>query len=102
MSHRLEVAWNRMPVSLILAQFDSMLYRFRQNTIIKEEQNESTSHHIGEDLKKISSIVESSVPRERLPSIAGNIASDKRNRLDPSRLDRLLFLKSLDIKHWEL
>lgn len=46
------------------------------------------------------SIVGSSVPCERLFSIAGNIASDERNRLDPSRLDRLLFLKSLDIKHW--
>ncbi|GFT34878.1 hypothetical protein TNCV_3878881 [Trichonephila clavipes] len=35
----------------------------------------------------------SSVLCERLFSIAGNIASDERNRLDPSRLDRLLFLK---------
>ncbi|GFY15506.1 hypothetical protein TNCV_1573171 [Trichonephila clavipes] len=48
------------------------------------------------------SIVGSSVPCERLFSIAGNIASEERNRLDPSRLDRLLFLKRLDVKHWEL
>ncbi|GFU26054.1 hypothetical protein TNCV_5105281 [Trichonephila clavipes] len=48
------------------------------------------------------SIVGSSVPCERLFSIAGNIASEERNRLDPTRFDRLLFLKSLDIKHWEL
>ncbi|GFX68062.1 cullin-4A [Trichonephila clavipes] len=41
--------------------------------------------------------VGSSVPCERLFSIAGNIASDERNRLDPSRLDRLLFLKSLGL-----
>ncbi|GFY11322.1 uncharacterized protein TNCV_4473051 [Trichonephila clavipes] len=48
------------------------------------------------------SIVGSSASCERLFSIAGNIASDERNYLDPSRLERLLFLKSLDIKHWEL
>ncbi|GFT55893.1 hypothetical protein TNCV_1699701 [Trichonephila clavipes] len=48
------------------------------------------------------SIVRSSVPCERLFSIAGNIASDERNRFYPIRLHRLLFLKSLDVKHWEL
>ncbi|GFW51902.1 hypothetical protein TNCV_1188331 [Trichonephila clavipes] len=47
------------------------------------------------------SIVGSSVLCKHLFSIAGNIANEW-YRLDPSRLDRLLFLKSLDIMHWEI
>lgn len=67
-----------------------------------QEQKNSIYHHVHSIAMKYMCIVGSSVPCERLFSIAGNIASDERNRLDPSRLDRLLFLKSLDIKHWEL
>ena len=47
-------------------------------------------------------IVGTSVPCERLFSVAGNIASDERSRLDPERLDKLIFLKSLDLKYWEM
>lgn len=47
-------------------------------------------------------IVGTSVPCERLFSVAGNIASNERSRLDPERLDKLIFLKSLDLKYWEI
>lgn len=67
-----------------------------------QEQKNSIYQHVYSTAMKYMCIVGSSVPCERLFSIAGNIASDERNRLDPRRLDRLLFLKSLDIKHWEL
>lgn len=67
-----------------------------------QEQKSSIYHHVHPIAMMYMSIVGSSVPCERLFSIAGNIASDERNRLDPKRLDRLLFLKSLDIEHWEL
>lgn len=67
-----------------------------------QEQKSSIYHHVHPIAMMYMSIVGSSVPCERLFSIAGNIASDERNRFDPKRLDRLLFLKSLDIEHWEL
>ncbi|XP_030752727.1 zinc finger BED domain-containing protein 4-like isoform X2 [Sitophilus oryzae] len=47
-------------------------------------------------------VVGTSVPCERLFSVAGNIASDERSRLDPERLDKLIFLKSLDFNYWEM
>lgn len=47
-------------------------------------------------------IVGTSVPCERLFSIAGNIATDERSRLDPERLDKFIFLKSFDLKYWEM
>ncbi|CAK1592156.1 unnamed protein product [Parnassius mnemosyne] len=67
-----------------------------------QEQKNSIYHQVHSIAVMYMSIVGSSVPCERLFSIAGNIATDERNRLDPCRLDRLLFLKSLEIKHWEL
>ncbi|GFV20734.1 transposable element Tcb2 transposase [Trichonephila clavipes] len=61
-----------------------------------------TYHHVHSIVIMFMRIVGSSVPCQRLFPIAGNIARDEQNRLDPSRHDRLLLLKSLDIKHWEL
>ncbi|CAK1587745.1 unnamed protein product [Parnassius mnemosyne] len=68
--------------------------------LVKKQLSLCTAH--AQETVMYMSIVGSSVPCERLFSIAGNIATDERNRLDPCRLDRLLFLKSLEIKHWEL
>lgn len=59
-------------------------------------------HHVHPIAVMYLSIVGLSVPSEFHFLIAGYIASDKRNRLDPSKFERLLFLKSLGIKHWEL
>ncbi|CAG4945812.1 unnamed protein product [Parnassius apollo] len=67
-----------------------------------QKQKNSICHRVHSIAVKYMSIVGSSVPCEHHFSIAGNIATDEQNRLDPCRLDRLLFLKSLDIKHWEL
>ncbi|XP_070167962.1 E3 SUMO-protein ligase ZBED1-like [Polyergus mexicanus] len=47
-------------------------------------------------------IVGTSVPSERLFSIAGNIVTPSRNRLSGKRLQKLIFLKSLDEKHWNI
>lgn len=48
------------------------------------------------------SVVATSVPSERLFSSANNTLTDNRNRLDPERLSKLLFLKSLETKYWQL
>lgn len=80
--------------AVVHLKYDSILYW--------QEQKNSNYHHVHSIAVMYMSIVRSSVPRERLFSIAGNIASDEQNRLDSSRLDKLLFLKSLDMKHWKL
>lgn len=46
------------------------------------------------------SIVVTSVPSERLFSKAGNIVTERRNRLSPTHLQQLLFLSSLAYKDW--
>ncbi|XP_011859762.1 PREDICTED: zinc finger BED domain-containing protein 1-like [Vollenhovia emeryi] len=48
------------------------------------------------------SVVATSVPSERVFSKAGIIKSDLRSRLSGNRLNRLLFLGSLDEKNWGL
>ncbi|GFV55785.1 uncharacterized protein TNCV_1509261 [Trichonephila clavipes] len=68
--------------------YDPILYWQEQKTIY---------HDIHSIAIMYMSVMGSSVPCERLFSIAGNIAIDEWNRLDPSRLDRLSFLKSLEI-----
>lgn len=47
-------------------------------------------------------IVDTSVPSERLFSVAGNIVTPSRNRLSGERLQKLIFLKSLEEKHWNI
>lgn len=47
-------------------------------------------------------IVATSVPSERLFSIAGNILTLSRNRLAGERLHKLIFLKSLKRQHWHV
>jgi len=44
--------------------------------------------------KKYLSVVATSVPCERLFSEAGQVISQKRNRLSPDRVNQLLFLNS--------
>ena len=85
---------NYLSHAVVHLKYDPILYW--------QEQKNSIFHHVHLMAMMYMSIVGSSVPREHLFSIAGNIASDERKRLDPSRLDRLLFLKSLNIKHCEL
>ncbi|GFV45415.1 zinc finger BED domain-containing protein 4-like [Trichonephila clavipes] len=80
--------------AVVLLKYDPILYW--------QEQKSSIYHHVHSIAMIYVSIVGSSVTCEYLFSTAGNIASEERNRLNPIRLDRLLFLKSLDIKLWEL
>ncbi|GFU07287.1 hypothetical protein TNCV_2656111 [Trichonephila clavipes] len=81
-------------------KYNPILYRQEQQQ--QKKNNNSIYYHFHSIAMMYMRIVGSSVPCERLFSIAGDIASDERNRLDPSRLHRLLFLKSLDVKHWDL
>jgi len=48
------------------------------------------------------SLVATSVPSERLFSKAGNIMTNKRNRLKGEKLQHLLFLGSLDLVDWHI
>lgn len=58
------------------------------------------------NLKKIAqpylSLVATSVPSERLFSKAGNIMTEKRNRLKGEKLQQLLFLGSLNFEDWHI
>jgi len=46
-------------------------------------------------------IVATSVSRERIFSCAGNIINQNRNRTQPERLSKLLFLNSLPFTDWQ-
>lgn len=48
------------------------------------------------------SVVATSVPSERLFSKAGNIMTEKRNRLKGEKLQQLLFLNSLNFEDWQI
>lgn len=48
------------------------------------------------------SLVATSVPSERLFSKAGNIMTEKRNRLKGEKLQQLLFLSSLNFEDWHI
>jgi len=51
---------------------------------------------------KYFTVVATSVPSERLFSKAGNIITDNRSRLNHRRLEKLVFLSSLECKFWDL
>lgn len=51
---------------------------------------------------KYLTIVATSVPSERLFSKAGQTLNEQRNRLKGKRLNKILFLQSLNKKYWDL
>jgi len=56
--------------------------------------------HLYEIASDYLSRVVTSVPSERLFSLTGNTSTEERNRLDPDRLARLVFMSSLDQDEW--
>ncbi|XP_022163234.1 zinc finger BED domain-containing protein 4-like [Myzus persicae] len=66
------------------------------------DQNGNMYPHLKKIVQPYLSVVATSVPSERLFSKAGNIMTEKRNRLKGKKLQQLLFLSSLDINDWHL
>lgn len=66
------------------------------------DQNGSMYPHLKKIVHPYLSVVATSVPSERLFSKAGNIMTEKRNRLKGEKLQQLLFLNSLDFNDWHL
>lgn len=58
--------------------------------------------HISKIAEPYLSLVATSVPSERLFSKAGNIMTNKRNRLKGEKLQHLLFLGSLNLVDWHI
>lgn len=58
--------------------------------------------HISKITEPYLSLVTTSVPSERLFSKAGNILTNKRNRLKGEKLQHLLFLGSLNLVDWHI
>lgn len=48
------------------------------------------------------SVVGTSVPSERLFSLANHTLNESRNRIDPKRLSKLIFLRTLPFKDWPM
>lgn len=46
-------------------------------------------------------VVATSVPSERLFSKSGNMVTEKRNRLSGEKLEKMLFLQSVNKTYWE-
>lgn len=62
---------------------------------------QSQINHILRDIVlKYISIIDTSIPSERLFSKAGLIITETRNCLEGKRLSKLLFLNSLELKDW--
>lgn len=66
------------------------------------DQNGSMYPHLKKIVHPYLSVVATSIPSERLFSKAGNIMTEKRNRLKGKKLEQLLFLNSLDFNDWHL
>jgi hypothetical protein len=52
-------------------------------------------------VQKYFSVVGTSVPSERVFSKAGNTITSKRNRLDPKRVEKLIFMSNLSFSEWK-
>ena len=55
-------------------------------------QRHTTYPHISKFLQGVWSLVATSVPSERVFSVAGNVINEKRSRLLPENVDKLVFL----------
>ena len=55
-------------------------------------QRRTTYPHLSTFLQSVWSLVATSVPSERVFSIAGNVVNEKRSRLLPENVDKLVFL----------
>jgi len=73
-----------------------------ENILKYWDQNANMYPHLKKIVHPYLSVIATSVPSARLFSKAGNIMTEKRNRLKGEKLQQLLFLSSLDINDWHL
>ncbi|CAI6367128.1 unnamed protein product [Macrosiphum euphorbiae] len=66
------------------------------------KQNSNMYPYLYKIVRPYLSVVATSVPSEHLFSKAGNIMTEKRNRLKGEKLQQLLFLSSLHFDDWHL
>lgn len=91
-------------------RMDDILKQYLREPLVEKEVNPilywTTRKSIWPDLSDLAlrylSVVATSVPSERLFSLAGHTLSESRNRLNPQRLSKLLFLRCLSADQWQL
>jgi len=66
------------------------------------EDSKNTSPNLYSIAIQYCSVIATSVPCERLFSVAGNIKNDNRSRLTGEHLNELIFLSSLTLDDWGL
>lgn len=81
---------------------DLPLIKIDENVLEVWETYKSVFPNLFKLAQKYFSSVASSVPSERLFSKAGNILTEKRNRISENRLSKLCFLQSIPDEYWNL
>ncbi|XP_025422104.1 zinc finger BED domain-containing protein 1-like [Sipha flava] len=92
--------------STMEAEFKQYLYlpliNINNDVLAVWESYKTVFPHLYVVAQKYLSTVSSSVPSERLFSKAGNLITEKRNRISESRISKLCFLQTIPAMYWDL